>query len=70
MCNANMVRNQLSMSSSDDGGGSSQAWDANTDWLDLNFIDWVRLSIFLLFQCFCQANKEQPYWDSIISDIS
>ena len=41
MCNANTVRNQLSMSSGNNGGGSSQSWDANTDWLDLNFIDWV-----------------------------
>lgn len=45
-----MSRNKLSMSSDDDGGDSSEAWDTNTDWLDLNFIDWVRLPILLFFQ--------------------
>lgn len=46
-----MFRNQLAMSAGDDGAGSTQVWDANTDWLDLNFIDWVRLPLLLwLFQ--------------------
>lgn len=71
--NANIFRNQLAIPLDDGGTDSTQAWDGNTNWLDLNFIDWVRLPIpFSLSQddwVYGPANKEQPYSDSIIGGI-